>query len=175
MRSANVEATSDRTIGISIERRYASMKDQLPRWLKPANKAIVALQKLGLAIGTMHVLAVPGRKSGELRETPVSPLAVNGHRYVIAGYDTSDWVQNVQAAGWAILRRGRKQERVRMVELPPEERGPVLRAFPEKVPHGTQFFDTLYGVGNDPDKFEALAPHCPVFRIDPVERSSQHK
>jgi hypothetical protein len=151
------------------------VKQEPPRWLRPANRVIVALQKLGLAIGTIHVIAVPGRKSGELQETPVSPLTFDGKRYVIAGFDTADWAQNARAAGWAVLRRGGKQEQVRMIELPVDERGPILRAFPEKVPHGTQFFDTLYGVGNDPEKFEALAPHCPVFRIEPMEGSCPDK
>jgi hypothetical protein len=153
----------------TIERRAEIVKPTLPRWLRPANRLIVGLQKLGLAIGTMHVLAVPGRKTGKLQETPVSPLTVEGQRYVIAGFDTADWAENARTAGRAVLRRGRKTERVRLVELPVEERAPVLRAFPEKVPHGTQFFDQIYGVGNDPEKFAALAPVCPVFRIESDE------
>jgi hypothetical protein len=46
---------------------------KLPRWLKPANRVVIALQRLGVAIGTMRVLSVPGRKSGALRSTPISP------------------------------------------------------------------------------------------------------
>ncbi len=138
----------------------------LPRWLKPANRAIVALQRLGLAIGTMHLLSVPGRKSGKLRTTPVSPLTVEGERYIVAGLEESDWVKNARASGWAILARGRKQERVILVELSPEERAPILRAFPREVPHGVQFFQHLYGVAGDPEEFAALAPLCPVFRVE---------
>ena len=58
---------------------------RLPRWLKLANRVIIALQRFGLAIGTMHVLSVLGRSSGRLRSTPVSPLTVNGQRYIIGG------------------------------------------------------------------------------------------
>ena len=47
---------------------------KLPGWLKPANRLIIALQRLGLSVGTMHLISVPGRKSGKLRTTPVSPL-----------------------------------------------------------------------------------------------------
>jgi hypothetical protein len=50
-----------------------SERASLPRWLKFANPVIVALQRRGVVIGTMRLLAVPGRKSGQLRTTPVSP------------------------------------------------------------------------------------------------------
>lgn len=143
-----------------------SNEAKLPRWLKPANRVIVALQRLGLVIGTMRLLSVPGRKSGELRTTPVSPLKVEGRRYVVAGLEEADWVKNARAAGWGILARGRKQERVSLVELPAEERGPILREFPRLVPHGVQFFQQLYGVSKDPEAFAALAPSCPVFRVE---------
>ena len=119
---------------------------RLPRWLKPANRAIIALQRLGLAIGTMHVLSVPGRTSGRLRSTPVSPLTVDGQRYIIGGLAGADWVKNARAAGWGILARGRKTERVVLIELPVEQRAPILRAFPREVPHGVQFFRRLYGL-----------------------------
>jgi hypothetical protein len=108
---------------------------RLPRWLKFANPVIVALQRRGVVIRTMRLLSVPGRKSGELRTTPVSPLATGGKRYVIAGFKGADWVNNARSAGWGILARGREQARVSLIELPPRERGPVLREFPHKVPH----------------------------------------
>lgn len=143
---------------------------KLPRWLEVANPLIVALQRLGLAIGTMRLLSVPGRKSGKLRTTPVSPLTVDGWRYIVAGHEGSDWVKNVRAAGWGILARGRKEERVTLVELPVEERGPVLRQFPREVPHGVQFFRHLYDVSDEPEEFAALAPRCPVFRVEGAYR-----
>jgi deazaflavin-dependent oxidoreductase (nitroreductase family) len=143
---------------------------KLPRWLRVPNPVIVALQRLGLAIGTMRLLSVPGRKSGRLRTTPVSPLTVDGWRYIVAGHEGFDWVKNVRAAGWGILARGRKEERVILVELPVEERGPVLRQFPREVPHGVQFFRHPYGVSGEPEEFAALAPRCPVFRVEGAYR-----
>lgn len=144
----------------------------LPGWLKLVNRVIIALQRLGLAIGTMRVLSVPGRKSGILRSTPVSPLTVDGHLYVVGGDAEADWVKNARAAGWGILARGRTTQRVTLVELPVEERAPILRAFPREVPHGVQYFRQLYGLPRDqaawPEAFAALAPRCPVFRVDPT-------
>jgi hypothetical protein len=142
---------------------------RLPRWLKLANPLIVALQHRGVVIGTMRLLSVPGRKSGQLRTTPVSPLMVEGERYIIAGLEDGDWVKNARVAGWGILARGRDRERVNLVELPLQERGPVLREFPRKVPRGVQFFRQLYGISGTPEEFEALAPRCPVFKVEEAE------
>src|ERR671910_280662 len=113
-----------------VEERVMSERARLPRWLNLANPVIVALQRRGVVIGTMRLLSVPGRKSGKLRTTPVSPLTVGGNRYIVAGLEEADWVKNVRASEWAILARGRKQERVTLVELSPDQRAPILRAFP---------------------------------------------
>ncbi len=126
----------------------------------------MTLQRLGLVIGTMRLLSVPGRKSDELHTTPVSPLALNGQRYIVGGLEGADWVKNARIVGWGILARGRKEERVRLVELPVEEREPILRAFPREVPHGVQFFQQMHGVSGEPEEFAALAPRCPVFRVE---------
>ena len=66
-------------------------------------------------------------------------------------------MKNVRIAGWGILARGREQESVNLVELPLQERAPVLREFPKRVPHGVQFFRQLYGISGTPEEFEALA------------------
>jgi len=141
-----------------MERRKVSEQARLPGWLKVANPAIVALQRRGVVIGTMRLLSVPGRKSGKLRTTPVSPLTVGGERYIIAGLEEADWVKNARSAGWGILARGRDRERVDLVELPTEERGPVLREFPQEVPHGVRYFRQLYGISGTPAEFEGWRP-----------------
>lgn len=143
---------------------------RLPRWLKIANPIIVVLQRLGVVIGPMHLLSIPGRKSGELRTTPVSPLTVDGRRYVVAGLQGADWAKNARASGCGILARGRQRERVKLVELPVEERGPVLREFPREVPGGVRFFRQLYDISGEPEEFAALAPRCPVFRVEEASR-----
>ena len=93
-------------------------------------------------------------------------LKKSGSRYIVAGLDGSDWVKNARTAGWGILVRGRKEEKVTLIELSVEERGPILREFP----HGVQFFRHLYGVSGEPEEFAALAPRCPVFRVEEMYR-----
>ena len=40
-----------------------------PAYLKPMNKFMMTVQKLGIPTGPAMVLTVPGRKSGKLRST----------------------------------------------------------------------------------------------------------
>lgn len=143
---------------------------RLPWWLKYVNKVMIGLQTLGI-LGEKGpvVLEVPGRKTGKPRKTPVTPMDVDGQRYVVGGVPGSDWAANVRAAGEATLHIGRRSERVHMVEMPVEEARPLLRQFPTKVPTGVDFIKNAGLVtGPDPDEFEALAGRCPVFRIDKV-------
>ena len=145
----------------------------LPRWLKPANRLVKALQRLGVPTGTIHVLSVPGRISGNMRSTPVSALTIGGTRYIVGGMADADWVRNVRAAGWGILAHGRWRERVTLIELPVTERPTILREFPRLVPGGVQFFRRVYGLPHDPaalpDAFAALATHATVFRVERAE------
>src|ERR687889_1618853 len=147
-----------------------SSEVKLPGWLKPANRLIIALQRLGLPIGTMHLISVPGRKSSKIRTKPVSPLTVDGQRYIVGGLERADWVKNARAAGWGILARGRKEERVRLVELPVGERASILREFPREVPGGIAFFRSMYELPKEkealPEAFATLTPRCAVFRLE---------
>jgi len=142
----------------------------LPRWLKPVNRVIVLLQRLGIAFLSFHLLSVPGRRSGRLRTTPVSPFSVAGQRYIVS-FGQTEWVRNARAAGWGILARGRRRQRVRLVALDLEERRPILRQFPVRVPAGVRFFVRVGAVRPpaDPDAFAEAAPALAVFRVEPQE------
>jgi deazaflavin-dependent oxidoreductase (nitroreductase family) len=141
-----------------------------PWWLKYVNKVMIGLQKVGVGGDKGPVvLTVPGRKSGKLRSTPVTPMIVDGRRYVVGGLPGADWTANVRAVGEATVRQGRRTDRVRMVEMPVEEARPLLREFPVLVPTGVSFMKNAGLVtGPHPDEFEALAGRCPVFRLDPL-------
>ncbi|BBY13011.1 nitroreductase family deazaflavin-dependent oxidoreductase [Mycobacterium marseillense] len=140
-----------------------------PRYLKPMNKFMMAVQRLGIPTGPAMVLTVPGRKSGQLRSTPMTPFDLHGSLYVVAGYPGADWAANARAAGTGTLSRGRRSRRVRIVELSASEARPVLREFPAKVPVGVAFAKRS-GMVRDgtADEFEALAGRLAVFRFDPA-------
>jgi deazaflavin-dependent oxidoreductase (nitroreductase family) len=143
-----------------------------PFWLKPMNKVFMAMLKLGLPISGKEgpvILTIPGRKSGQPRSTPITPMYVGDVRYVVAGFPGADWERNARAADTATLTAGKKSEKVRMVELSADEARPLLRQFPTLVPTGVSFMKRsgLVTEGT-PDEFEALAGRCAVFRFDPA-------
>jgi deazaflavin-dependent oxidoreductase (nitroreductase family) len=140
-----------------------------PRYLKQMNKVMIAVQKLGIPTGPAMVLTVPGRRSGKLRSTPMTPFRFDGGLYVVAGYPGADWAANARAAGTGTLSRGRRVRHVAIVELTAEQARPVLRAFPVEVPVGVTFAKSSgMVVDGTSDEFEALAGRLAVFRFDPV-------
>jgi deazaflavin-dependent oxidoreductase (nitroreductase family) len=140
----------------------------LPGWLPAANRVVRTLSRLGLRLGTIHVLTVPGRRSGAPRATPVSPLEVDGRRYVIAGLPDGDWARNARAAGHGELAAARRRTAVTLTEVTdPDLRRAVMRAFPAEVPHGVAFFVRLGLVERGTaDEFAAAADRVAVFRLD---------
>ena len=140
-----------------------------PRYLKPMNKVMIAVQKLGVPTGPAMVLTVPGRKSGKSRSTPMTPFHVDGDLYVVAGYPGADWAANARAAGTGTLSRGRRSRPVRIVELTAAQARPILRIFPVQVPGGVAFAKSSgMVIDGTPDEFETLAGRIAVFRFDPV-------
>ena len=140
---------------------------RLPGWLPALNRVVRALQRLGMPLGTIHVLTLPGRSSGEPRATPVSPLTVDGRRYVIAALPGADWARNARAAGRGVLASRGRRHPVTVTEVTdPGLRRTVVRAFPTEVPHGVPFFVRLGLVtGPDPDEFAAAADRVAVFEL----------
>ena len=129
-----------------------------PAWMVRLN---VALLRSGAKIGSQYVLSVVGRRTGRLRTTPVSIVRVGPERYIVSAFPHAAWVINVRAAGAGTLGRGGQVEEVRMRELPPGERGPVLRAFFQQVRGGRRFFG-----GQSADQVVADAGTYPVFRVE---------
>jgi len=143
-----------------------------PWWLKHANKVLTVLLRLGVPVSRHEspvVLTAPGRKTGKLRSTPVTPMHMDGNRYVVNGYPGADWVRNVRAAEQVTLTQGRHSELVRMVELSAEDARRVLREFPVQVATGVDIMKRA-GVlkSGTADELEGLAGRLPVFRIDAV-------
>ena len=134
---------------------------RLPWWLKLVNPVVTRLNRWGLALGTQHILTIPGRRSGKLYSTPVSLLTVDGQRYVVS-LPWTGWVKNARVSGWGLLERGRRRERVRLLEVPLSERTQVVREFPVQVPHGVAYFR----LPADPTAFDQAAPQLAAFRIE---------
>lgn len=113
------------------------------------------------------VLEVRGRKSGRVRSSPVVIPTVEGKRYLVSMLGPeSEWVKNIEAAhGDAFIRHGRRHH-VHLVEVPPEQRAPILREYVRIAISGRKHFPVL--VGAQLAEFAALSESYPVYRIDPA-------
>jgi deazaflavin-dependent oxidoreductase (nitroreductase family) len=114
--------------------------------------------------GGRRVLEVPGRSSGRPRTTPVNLLELDGSRYLLAPRGDTNWVRNLRAAGGGRLRSGRRSEEFRAVDIPDEEKIPVLRAYQGRWAGETKGLIEAGADASD-EELRAIAPDHPVFRL----------
>lgn len=137
------------------------------RWLRRANRMIIALQRVGIAFGPMYLLTLPGHRTGQPRTAPVAVLELDGGRYVVQAYPGAQWVANARAAGSGVLTRGRVARSVTLTELPVTERAELLRRLPAVSGTGGRIFvRSGMSASAEPDDLAAAAPRCAVFRVD---------
>jgi len=134
-----------------------------PSWLKWVNPVNRFLLERGIGPAPQHLLTVVGRKSGLARTTPVAVVVFEGQRYLVAGFDGSDWVKNARAARRGQLRRGRSTQPVGLEEVPLDQRAPILQLFAKTVRGGQSF---LTVAADAPlEEFIAAAQRHPISRI----------
>ena len=133
-------------------------------FVRISNAMTTFLLRMGVKMGTMTLLIVRGRTSGQPRTTPVTLVELDGDRLLIAPFGTVNWVRNLRAAGEATLTRGRLSERVSAVELSIQEAAPILKKSLADAPSFvTNYFDVT--LDSPLADFEREAPRHPVFRL----------
>jgi deazaflavin-dependent oxidoreductase (nitroreductase family) len=141
---------------------------QRPGWLTTNvfNRAVAILTRLGVSVAGSRVLEVRGRKTGEPRRTPVNLLALDGARYLVAPRGHTQWVRNLRAQGEGRLLLGRRAEPFTAVELPDDDKVPILREYLRRWKWEVGAF--FGGVGPDSADAELrrIAPDHPIFRIE---------
>ena len=131
----------------------------------------MALLRAGVKIGTMSLLTVRGRKSGQPHTVPVLLVEQEGERFLVAPYGVVQWVRNIRAAETATLTRGRRSEDISVIELAAQEAAPVLKHYLEKAPAARPYFDATRD--SPLEAFEREATRHPVFRITKVEETTK--
>ncbi len=128
------------------------------------NRVVGWLASRGLTPSDTITLEVKGRRSGMVRSNVVTWVEQDEERYLVSPRGESEWVRNVRAADGEAVIRHRGQQRVRLEEVPAEERAPIIKAYLAKTAMATR---QHFGV--DPkaeiEEFEAIAASHPVFRI----------
>ncbi|UZN03021.1 nitroreductase/quinone reductase family protein [Cellulomonas sp. S1-8] len=150
-----------------LRRHYAGGRGDA--FARRAARFYSALHGTWLTPARWVTLEVPGRRSGKPTRFPLGMADVDGRWYLVSMLGECAWVWNVRAAdGHAVLRHGRAR-RVRLVEVPVEERAPVIRRIVQVAP-GTR---PHVGVDrHEPvEAFEAVAADHPVFQVLPADAS----
>jgi deazaflavin-dependent oxidoreductase (nitroreductase family) len=142
---------------------------QAPLFVRLGNVMTTMLMRAGFKLVgfggyPMYLLTVRGRKSGQPRTISIAIIERNGKRYLGAPFGRVDWVRNLQAAGEAILTRGRRSETVNAIDLPPSEAALVLR---EEVKGGNPF-SHYFGVTAESslEEFERAVVRHPLFLLE---------
>jgi deazaflavin-dependent oxidoreductase (nitroreductase family) len=141
---------------------------QRPGWFTTHvfNRAVAALTRLGVSVAGSRVLEVRGRKTGEPRRTPVNLLTVEGTRYLVAPRGQTQWVRNLRARGEGRLLLGRGVEGFTAVEVPDDDKVPILRAYLERWKWEVGAFFGGIGPDSSDAELRRIAPDHPIFRIE---------
>lgn len=126
----------------------------------------VAVGDRGLTPSYMVTLETVGHRTGRPSAVPVVLADHGGERYVVSMLgEGSPWVHNVRAAdGRAILRHGDRRA-VRLVEVPPAERPPILKAYLARAVGARPHLPV--DPGAPLEDYARIAGDYPVFRIEP--------
>lgn len=136
------------------------------------NRGSAIAHSAGIWPTRLATLEVPGRRTGRVISFPVVIADYEDERYLVAmlGEDTN-WVRNVRAAGGrALLRHGRR-ETVRLEDVPPAARPPILRRYLDRAPGARPHIPVDRHAS--PEEFERIAPHVPVFRVTTGEAAGR--
>lgn len=121
---------------------------------------------VGFGIGPRHmrVLEVRGRKTGRRYSLPVDLLPLDGKLYLVAPRGRTQWVQNAEAQGEVVLRRGGARQRYRLRALAAEEKPKVLKAYLDtfKAEVG-KFFPV--SAGSPTEAFATFVDDYPSFEL----------
>lgn len=146
-------------------------------WYRRLNPVGVPLTTWGFAPRDAVTLQVRGRRTGRPRRIPILITRYEGADYLVALAGQSQWVRNVRAAGGDAVLRRRSTRRVRLEEVPVEERAPVLAAYlaAGKRRSGEsaarEQAKWYFGLHEPPtvERLAVLAPRYPVFRVHDAE------
>ncbi len=157
---------------------YAGSRDRYrppPALYRRLNRRVgPAVTSLGLSPRDVITLEVPGRRSGVIRRATVVRVVFSGGHYVVSLAGESEWARNVRAAGGrAVIGRGQRHA-VTLVELPPQQRAPVIRAYLRRWGRraGSKAMARearhYFGVSADAplEEIQGVAEHYPVFQIE---------
>jgi deazaflavin-dependent oxidoreductase (nitroreductase family) len=135
------------------------------RWIDRVGDALFrGLTRLGL--GPAWTLTTRGRRTGQLRRTPVIPISHRSRKWLVAPYGEVSWVRNARADGQVQLSRGRIARTYAIRHATAEEAGPVLQRYIQVASATRPYFAA--SVDAPVSAFIAEADRHPLFELTPV-------
>ena len=131
------------------------------------NKSVTGLSRMGVSVLGSRVLEVRGRTTGEIRQTPVNLLELDGREYLVSPRGNAQWVRNVRAAGELDLLVGRRRRHYRASELGDDEKIPILRAYLKRWKFEVGAFFGGVGPDSDDAALRTEGSKHPVFVLEP--------
>lgn len=140
-----------------------------PDWFTKTifNPVVGLLTRLGVSIWGSRVLRVRGRKSGQLRSSPVNLLTYQGKQYLVAPRGQTQWVRNIRVTGEGELVLGGKAERFEAVEISDVDKVSILREYLKRWSFEVGVFFRGVGPEAPESELKRIAPDHPVFRVEP--------
>ncbi|HME47848.1 nitroreductase/quinone reductase family protein [Mycobacterium sp.] len=129
-------------------------------------RAWVRIIGSGLLPRRWVVLEVPGRHTGRPTRFPLGMADLDGRWYLVSMLGECNWVKNVRAAGYRATLCRRRARDCRLMEVPADQRAPVLRRYLQKVPGGRPHIPISADASLT--AFGAIAVRYPVFRVEAI-------
>ena len=104
-------------------------------YLKPPWFTVKIFNRIAMATGISgsETLTLTRRATGDKQQIPVLTVTVDGTRYLVSTRGESQWVRNVRANPDVTLATRAGSEGFRAVEIPVDQRQPVLTAYQAKA------------------------------------------
>src|SRR5450759_5084900 len=104
------------------------------------NRAWAKVGAAGIWGSRLVTLEVRGRTSGRRISFPLIVADCQGERYLVSMLgERASWVANVRAAGGSVVLHHGRREAVRLEEVDPVDRSPILRRHLEVAPAARSF------------------------------------
>lgn len=125
------------------------------------------VSSLGILPRMLLTLQTIDRSSGRVNSTILVVATYENQQYLVSMLgEGSEWVKNVRAAGGKANVKHGQVIPVRLTEIAPYERAPILKAWTQVATSGRQHLPVSFDAPLS--AFEAIADEYPVFRVDQV-------
>ena len=129
------------------------------------NPTVALMTRVGISVWASRILRVRGRRSGEWRSNPVNLLTFEGKQYLVSPRGHTQWVRNIRVTGGGELVLGSKVQAFTAVEIPDDEKAPIVRAYLKRFSFEVGMFFKGVTADSPEEDLSRIAPDHPVFRL----------